>query len=105
MKGPGGQITDPQDAVTACTGVKTVGYEGLWEPKRPFRDSQRWREERLAIHDCMSQFLIINLSLLLPLSPSYRFCFTREPQLIQIVTAVVSFQGAQNFVTQWGKLA
>ena len=48
MKGPGGQITDPQDAVTACTGVKTVGYEGLWEPKRPFRDSQKWREERLA---------------------------------------------------------
>ena len=35
VKGPGGQITDPQDAVTACTGVKTVGYEGMWGAKTP----------------------------------------------------------------------
>ena len=41
-RGPGGQITDPQDSVTACCyRGQTVGYEGLWGPKTPLRRHPR----------------------------------------------------------------
>ena len=37
-RGPGGQITDPQDSVTACTGAKLWVMRGCGDPKHLYGD-------------------------------------------------------------------